>query len=114
MFMPYYFTRSKMKKFLLLFFLLSSITACTTPMSSSGAGWILTSTLEGQSANNGVEINKKGESCQISILGLVASGNSSVKEAKEDGHIKNIATIDRSYFGILGLFGKSCLIVQGN
>ena len=103
-----------MRRFLLLILLLSSITACTTPMSRSGTGFIITNTLEGQSANNGVEITRKGESCQMSILGLVASGNSSVKEAKENGHIKNISTIDRSYFGILGLFGRSCLIVQGN
>ena len=50
----------------------------------------------------------------LPVLNIVGLPDTSVKEAKEDGHIKNIATIDRSYFGILWLFGRSCLIIQGN
>lgn len=101
------------KKIAISLALLATITACSGPLSSSGVGFLVTNTIEGQAANNDVKISKKGESCQYTILGLVATGNSSVKEAKAQGHIKRVATIDRSYFGVLGLFGKSCLIVRG-
>ena len=95
-----------------LVLLLSS--CATTPLASSGSGFIVTDTKEGIYVNNNVPITKKGEACETTILGLVASGDTSIKTAKEKGDIKNVSTMDRTYYGILGIFGKSCLIVQGN
>ena len=58
--------------------------------------------------------DRTGTSCGQTVLGIVAFGDSSVQSAKQSAGIQNVATIDRDYFSILGLYGKSCLIVSGN
>ncbi|MFC1659744.1 TRL-like family protein [Pseudomonadota bacterium] len=88
--------------------------ACAMPLNSAGPGFIFTQVTEGVSVNNSQRITKAGEACSMNILGVVSTGDSSVRAAKNDGNITNIATMDRDYFGVLGLFSKSCLIVKGN
>lgn len=91
------------------------LTGCAGGMSvGAGQGAIFTMAEEGVMAINGQEISRSGKACGFNILGLVSWGESTVEEAKRDGNITNVATIDRDYFGVLGIFAKSCLIIKGN
>lgn len=103
-----------MKKLLSIFTILILLTSCVAPYASSGPGFLVTSTIEGQSATDNIKLERTGESCQVSVLGLFAVGDSSIEAAKINGMITQVGTVDRSYFGLLGLFGKTCLIVKGN
>lgn len=91
------------------------LTNCAGGMSvGAGQGFLLTMAKEGVMAINDQKINKTGESCGHNILGIVSWGESSIEESKRDANIKNVATIDRDYFGILGVYSRSCLIINGN
>lgn len=56
---------------------------------------------------------KKGEACATSILGLVTTGDASVRAAADAGGIKDIAAVDHSMNNILGVVAKYCTIVSG-
>jgi hypothetical protein len=90
------------------------VSACVQTNTSAGNGLFLTNTKEGLMQNNNVVSEKTGKSCGHNILGLTSFGDSTIEAAKIDGRIKNISTINRNYFSILGVYGKSCLIVKGN
>ncbi len=89
-------------------------TACANTLPSAGPGWIFTGATEAVQANNGVEITHRGEACAINILGLVSAGDSTVEKANRNGNITRVATIDRSFFSILGIYGSACTQVAGN
>jgi hypothetical protein len=56
---------------------------------------------------------KKGEACATSILGLVTTGDASIRAAADAGGIKSISAVDGSIMNILGLFAKYCTVVSG-
>ncbi len=56
---------------------------------------------------------KKGEACSSSILGLVTTGEASIRAAADAGGVKNISAVDQSYKNILGIFATYCVIVSG-
>ena len=58
-------------------------------------------------------VEKKGEACATSILGLVATGDASLSAAASDGKITQITAVDYHATNILGLYGKFCTIVRG-
>jgi hypothetical protein len=60
-----------------------------------------------------VTINKSGEACAQNILGIVSTGDSSIEMAKKNSGITKIATIDRTYWSILSVYGKACTKVAG-
>lgn len=64
--------------------------------------------------NNDVPATKSGKSCVTNILGIVATGDSSIEAAKKDGGIKSVSYVDRTYDGFLYFFQKGCTIVRGN
>ncbi len=94
--------------------LLLSATSCAFPLPSSGAGWIYTDVTEGVFANGSVRENRSGEVCSKNILGIVSTGDTSIDLAKKQARINNVASIDRTYEGVLGIYAKSCTIVKGN
>ena len=57
---------------------------------------------------------RSGSSCAFSLLGLIAWGNASIDEAKREGQIKQVASVDFSSFSLLGTFGSFCTVVRGN
>ena len=57
---------------------------------------------------------KEGTSCAESVLGLVATGDASIKEAARDGGITRIDSVDHYSQNILGIIGKFCTIVRGS
>ena len=48
------------------------------------------------------------------ILGLIATGDSSIDAAKKAGGIKDVSSVDHDSTSILGLFGTFCTVVKGN
>lgn len=56
---------------------------------------------------------KVGEACASSILGVVATGDSSIEAARRAGGITSIASIDEKNTGILGIYATHCTIVRG-
>jgi hypothetical protein len=105
---------NKLSKVLIVTTLLTSLSSCVGTGVSSGPGFLFTSAKEGVMAVNNQRTDRTGTSCGQTVLGIVAFGDSSVQSAKQSANIQNVATIDRDYFSILGLYGKSCLIVSGN
>ena len=87
----------------------------TAGMSKSGSGIYIYVT-DGIHTNNDVKSTKSGEACMYNFLGIVASGDISVAAAKDDGNIKNVASIERTNLGINYPvnFAKTCTIVKGN
>jgi len=101
-----------MKTWLLLsgFLVLSS---CAATMSRNGTGLLFTEVKDSVAVTEHSGSSKRGESCATNVLGLVSTGDMSVKAAKKSGGIVNIATVDYSQFSVLGLFSKTCTIVHG-
>jgi hypothetical protein len=58
--------------------------------------------------------SKEGQSCAQSILGLVATGDASIKAAAKAGGIKKISSVDHYTRNILGILGEFCTIVRGS
>jgi TRL-like protein family len=101
-------------KALLALILLSGLNGCAYPRASAGPGWIFTDTKEAQFIDNSIKGSKKGEACGENILGIISTGDSTIETAKRNGGINNVNTADRTYWGVLGIYSKSCLIVKGN
>jgi hypothetical protein len=101
-----------MKK-LLLVLMLSTLSGCAFPLTSAGPGFLFTNTKEGVSVNNEVKAERSGEACQINIIGLIAVGDASIEAAKNKSGILSVAAVNRSFFGILGIFSQACTIVSG-
>lgn len=59
------------------------------------------------------EAPKTGEACVNSVLGLVASGDASIEQAKKNGDIKEVATVNAHSTSILFVYNKYCTIVTG-
>jgi hypothetical protein len=56
---------------------------------------------------------KRGEACAFSVLGLVAWGDASINEAKNNGQIRELSTVDHESFNILGVYAHFCTVVRG-
>jgi hypothetical protein len=57
---------------------------------------------------------KTGEACSIGVLGLWATGDSSVKAAKRNGGITRIATVEEKFKQVfLGARSEYCTVVTG-
>jgi hypothetical protein len=58
-------------------------------------------------------MSKKGEASYSSILGILATGDASLKEAMESGGITKIHHIDQQVTNILGIIATYKVIVYG-
>jgi hypothetical protein len=56
---------------------------------------------------------KMGMACGFNLLGIFATGDISIENAKRDGGIRRVASVDKDVFSILGLFSKVCIRVTG-
>lgn len=62
----------------------------------------------------GVSYSKMGVSKATSILGLIATGDASIKAALDDGKITRIKYVDYSSKNILGIYGEYTTTVYGD
>ncbi|MCX7944389.1 MAG: TRL-like family protein [Deltaproteobacteria bacterium] len=63
--------------------------------------------------NSAKVVEKKGEACATTILGLVATGDASLASAAAEAKITQITAVDYHSTNILMLYGKFCTIVRG-
>lgn len=57
---------------------------------------------------------KEGRACAQSILGLVATGDASIKAAANAGRISSVTSVDHYSRNVLGILGEYCTIVRGS
>lgn len=62
---------------------------------------------------NSAAPSKRGEACSSNILGLVATGDSSIDTAKKTAGITRVASVDHSSTRVLGYYARFCTIVKG-
>ena len=107
--------RKKMKTILLSTLILSGLLSGCASTSSTSAGYsvLFTNTVDPITATSAAGVSKKGKSCVHNILGLVAFGDASIEEAKKQGDIKVVSSVDRDAYRIFVFYGKSCTIVKG-
>ena len=61
-----------------------------------------------------VSHSKVGKATSTSILGLVATGDASIKTAASNGGIKKIKYVDYEVNKILGIYGQYTTVVYGD
>lgn len=87
-------------------------TGCLT-VATPAIGTLYTEVWHGGDAEGPIG-TKEGKACAQAILGLVATGDASVKTAAAAGGIKNVTRVDHYSKSILGIIGEYCTIVGGN
>jgi hypothetical protein len=81
----------------------------------NGFGLIYTDTKDSVTATPSVDSSaKQGQSCATNILGLVSTGDMTILAAKKAGGIRRVSSVDYHQSGILGVYGKTCVIVKGD
>lgn len=88
-------------------------TGCAIPTRAPLQGILYTGVKSGVAATAQPVGNRVGESCAISVLGIVAAGDASIDAARRDGGIAAITSVDERNTGFLGLFAQHCTIVRG-
>ncbi len=103
-------SRSTVTKLAAVAALAFSATACATPFPY---GALYTEGSLPIAAADGAG-DKEGRACMESILGLVATGDSSVETAKQNGGITRVTSVDYEVENVLGVIGKYCTVVRGS
>jgi hypothetical protein len=83
------------------------------PVAAPVMGVILLDTQYGSMATDTPGATKEGKACAKSIMGLVATGDASIRAAKANGGITNVSHVDHSANSILGIIAEWCTIVRG-
>ncbi|MBH0200759.1 MAG: hypothetical protein HP496_00265 [Nitrospira sp.] len=79
------------------------------------AGIYMETTSGGILHDNGATPTKTGKSCGTGILGIVATGDTTVETAMNNGGIKKAVYTEQSIKSILGgFYVELCTIVKGN
>jgi len=92
---------------------LAAMTSGCGIVASPVAGGIYNGSQAHQSATSNNIGPKKGESCSMSILGLIALGDASAASAAAASGITKISVVDTQVMSILGIYGKYCTVVHG-
>ena len=102
----------KISFLILVVFVAASLSGCATPY-PMGAIYTEIKAPVG-AADGGMNYNKVGTAKATSVLGLVATGDCSIKAAAANGGIKNIKYVDYDAKNILGIFGEYTTTVYGD
>ena len=65
-------------------------------------------------AADGVSYTKVGKATSTSVLGIVATGDATIKTAASNGNITTIKFVDYEVENILGIYGKYTTVVYGD
>jgi len=110
----YKFSHNLINNSMKLIYVLTSLVVLSSCVKSAGGPAAFVNTKEAVAAYNNVKVTKRGKACTKNILTLFSFGDSSIEEAKRNGNIKNVASIDNEFFNILGFYQKACVVVRGN
>jgi hypothetical protein len=102
----------KISVIVLLLFIAVILNGCATPYPM---GMIYTEIKAPVGAGEGgISYSKVGTAKATSVLGLVATGDCSIKAAAADGSIKTIKYVDYDARNILGVYGEYTTTVYGD
>ena len=87
------------------------LTSCASVMPQGGL--LYHDIKYGVDATPATSATKTGEACTNAVLGLVASGDASIEQAKKNGNITEVSTVNASSFSLLFVYNKYCTIVTG-
>lgn len=100
-----------MKKILLACMSLGVLSSCSDVMTSG----MLYTNVTVPSGVTSAPGNKVGKSSCVSVFGLVATGDASVKAAKNNGKITAVSSVDtHKQVLLMGLIARTTTIVTGN
>lgn len=100
-----------MKKLLAVLLVALFVSGCATPVPW---GQLYTEVTFPAAAGEGGSYSKTGTAKSTSILGLVATGDASIKTAMANGRISRVKFVDYSAKNILGLYGEYTTTVYGD
>lgn len=93
----------------------SGVAGYTQPAGLVPTGWIFHETTSGSILNdNGATPSKTGRACGTGVLGIVATGDTSVEAAMNNGGIKKVVYTEQYIKSILGVYVEVCTIAKGN
>lgn len=91
-------------------------TGCATTgvgTSQVGVGTFFHSTAEGVMSTGKPPGPYRGVACARNYLGAVSEGDASIEAAQQSAGIREISTVERLYFRVLGIYGQVCTVVTG-
>ena len=86
---------------------------CAMSMNNPVTGALYSGTQGATAATSNPIGGKKGESCAMSILGIIGLGDSSIATAAKAGGVSKVSTVDSNNFQVLGIYAKNCTVVTG-
>lgn len=92
---------------------ISVLTGCALVGGPVSNGVLLTNLRGPGHATTLTEAPKMGTGCSSNILGLIATGDSSIDAAKRSVNITQVASVDYDSFSVLGIYARFCVIVRG-
>lgn len=99
-------------KKLLFAIMAMSLVGCASVQSPVGG--LLYLDAKGGVTTSGLPVGAvKGEACATSIMGLVGTGDASIKAAADSGGISRVAVVDHTSWSILGVYSKYCTVAYG-
>lgn len=102
-----------MKKLLAVLVMVMFLAACSVASAPVSNGFIFTSVKGPVAATETATFSKKGEASCSTVLGLISTGDASIKAAMRDGGITKIHHVDHSSTTVLGLYAKFTTVVYG-
>lgn len=101
------------RKLITLAALTTLSTGCAMSMNNPVTGTIYSGTQGATAATSNPIGAKTGESCAMSILGVVGLGDASIASAAKAGGVTKVSTVDSDNFQVLGVYAKNCTVVTG-
>lgn len=101
---------------------LLSLTGCAGAMVAfqpslftAGPGILYTDVQGGSLVVENTTPTKTGQACSVQILGMVATGDTRVETAMNNGQIKKLAYVNHSLKSfVFGIYSEVCTIARGN
>lgn len=94
--------------------LLAGLSGCAMVAAPVSNGALFTNVRGPGHATTAVEAKKQGTGCSSNILGLIATGDSSIDSAKNSANIKEVSSVDYDSLSVLGIYARFCVVVRGN
>ena len=92
---------------------LISVSGCAVVASPGGNGSIYTSVQGPIAPGTATSGSKTGRACAMNVLGVVATGDASIAEAKRQGGITTVASVDHESLSVLGVYSRFCTVAAG-
>jgi uncharacterized protein YceK len=91
----------------------ATLSGCASVSSPVGNGLLFTSVQAPVAVTASSAASKSGSACATNILGIVATGDASLKAAKANGNITKVTSVDHNSTSVLSLFSTYCTVVTG-